>query len=171
MFSNLRPNSTLYVLDKENLTFKKGQIESVVTSQLKLSNYPLNLQNTPLDIKVRIDSGTLEFQNVPSTSTLASFGDIDICDNLDEMFANIKKFMQHCQQTIEKRDYYEKAAAFCDETLSDLNRDYAKNKERDNAITAMKSEMSEIRDEFRGAVSEIKSLISLYMPKNGNSNK
>lgn len=29
----------------------------------------------------------------------------------------------------------------------------------------MKSEMAEIRGEFRGAISEIKNLLSLYLPK------
>jgi hypothetical protein len=46
--------------------------------------------------------------------------------------------------------------------LVQLNPAYAKDKERDTAIDGMKQEMAEIRSEFRGAISEIKNLLSLY---------
>lgn len=76
--------------------------------------------------------------------------------------------MQNSRQIVENIDYHKRVIEACDKMLVQLNPSYAKEKERDATIESMKKEMTEIKDEFRGAMSEIKNLLAAYASQNQN---
>lgn len=170
MFSTLRQEAAIYILDKgENPQLKIGRVESISAPQPKITipNYTGMAFNNEMtvDIKVKVDNETLDFQKIPTNLSVASLGNITISDNRDDMLTAVDAFMQNSRQILDNIDYHKKVVEACDEMLVKLNPAYAKDKERDSAIEGMKSEMAEIRGEFRGAISEIKNLLSLYLPK------
>lgn len=170
MFSTLRQGAAIYILDKgENPQLKIGQVESVSIPQPKINipNYTGMAFNNEMtiDIKVKVDNETLDFQKIPTNLSVAPLGNLVISDNRDDMLTAVDAFMQNSRQILDNIDYHKKVVEACDGMLVQLNPAYAKDKERDSAIEGMKSEMAEIRGEFRGAISEIKNLLSLYMPK------
>lgn len=169
MFSTLRQGAAIYILDKgENPQLKIGQVESVTPPQPKIAipNYTgMAFNEMTIDIKVKVDNETLDFQKIPTNISIAPLGNIVISDNRDDMLTAVDAFMQNSRQILENIDYHKKVVDACDNMLVKLNPAYAKDKERDTAIEGMKSEMAEIRGEFRGAISEIKNLLSLYLPK------
>lgn len=173
MFSTLRQGAAIYILDKgENPQLKIGQVESVTAPQPKIviPNYTGMAFNNDMtiDIKVKVDGDTiLDFQKVPVSLSSATIGNMVVCDNRDDALAAVDSFMQNSRQILENIDYHKKVVEACDGMLVQLNPAYAKDKERDTAIESMKKEMTEIRGEFRGAISEIKSLLSLYAPNSG----
>lgn len=172
MFSTLRQGAAIYILDKgENPQLKIGQVESVSTPQPKINipNYTGMAFNNDMtvDIKVKADGEIYDFQKIPISLSSAPIGNVIICDNRDDALSAVDSFMQNSRQILENIDYHKKVVEACDEMLVQLNPAYAKDKERDTAIESMKKEMTEIRGEFRGAISEIKSLLSLYAPKSG----
>lgn len=175
MFSTLRQGAAVYILDKgENPQLKIGQVESVSIPQPRISipNYTgMAFSNeTTIDIKVKVDNETLEFQKIPTNLSIASLGNLVIGDNRDDMLTAVDAFMQNSRQILDNIDYHKKVVEACDGMLIQLSPAYAKDKERDSAIEGMKSEMAEIRGEFRGAISEIKNLLSLYVPKQPGTN-
>lgn len=172
MFSTLRQGAPIYILDKgENPQLKIGQVESVTTPTPRISmpNYTGMAFNNDMviDIKVKADGETFDFQKVPINLSSATIGNMVVCDNRDEALTAVDNFMQTSRQILENIDYHKKVVEACDKMLVQLNPAYAKDKERDTAIESMKTEMAEIRGEFRGAISEIKSLLSLYAPNSG----
>lgn len=172
MFSTLRQGAAIYILDKgENPQLKIGQVESISSQQPRVSvpNYANMFSNDMVvDIRVKVDNETLDFQKIPVGLSSAPIGNMVICDNRDDALSAVDTFMQNSKQILENIDYHKKVVEACDGMLVQLNPAYAKDKERDTAIESMKHEMAEIRGEFRGAISEIKSLLSLYAPKSGN---
>lgn len=170
MFSTLRQGAAIYILDKgENPQLKIGQVESVSVPQPKINipNYTGMAFNneTTVDIKVKVDNELLDFQKIPTNMSIAPLGNVVISDNRDDMLTAVDTFMQNSRQILDNIDYHKKVVEACDGMLVQLNPVYAKDKERDSAIEGMKNEMAEIRGEFRGAISEIKNLLSLYMPE------
>lgn len=167
MFSTLRQGAAIYILDKgENPQLKIGQVESVSAPQPKVTipsytGMAFNNEMT-VDIKVKVDNETLDFQKIPTNLSIAPLGNITISDNRDDMLTAVDAFMQNSRQVLENIDYHKKVVEACDGMLVKLNPAYAKDKERDNAIEGMKNEMAEIRQEFRGAISEIKNLFQMY---------
>lgn len=167
MFSTLRQGAAIYILDKgENPQLKIGQVESVTAPQPKVAipNYTgLAFNNDmTIDVKVKVDNETMDFQKLPTSLSTANIGNLVISDNRDDMLTAVDSFMQNSRQILENIDYHKKVVEACDSMLVQLNPIYAKDKERDNAIEGMKNEMAEIRNEFRGAISEIKNLFQVY---------
>lgn len=164
MFSTLRQGASIYILDKgENPQLKIGQIESVSAPQPRVAYYT-QANDYTVDIRVRVDNETLDFQKVPTGLSSAPIGNIVLCDNRDDAISAVDAFMQNSQQILNNLDYHKKVVQACDDMLVKLNPAYAKDKERDGAIEELKGEIGEIRNEFRGAVSEIKSLFQMYAP-------
>lgn len=175
MFSTLRQGAAIYILDKgDNPQLKIGQVESVSAPQPKVTipNYTGMAFNneTTIDIRVKVDNEMLDFQKIPTNLSVAPLGNIVISDNRDDMLTAVDGFMQNSRQILENIDYHKKVVEACDSMLVKLNPAYAKDKERDHAIDTLKAEIAEVRGEFRGAVSEIKNLLSLYMPKSQGGN-
>lgn len=173
MFSTLRQGAAIYILDKgENPQLKVGQVESVTTPQPRVTvpNYTGLAFNNDMviDVKVKADGEILDFQKLPISLSSATIGNMIICDNRDDALAAVDNFMQNSRQILENIDYHKKVVEACDGMLVQLNPAYAKDKERDTAIESMKTEMQEIKGEFRNAISEIKNLLSLlYAPSKG----
>lgn len=170
MFSTLRQGAAIYIIDKgKNPQLKIGQVESVTAPQprINLPNYTGMAFNNDMtvDIKVKADDETLDFQKIPISMSCVPIGDVVLCDNRDDALTTVDSFMRNSQNILDNIDYHKKVVEACDGMLVRLNPAYAKDKERDTAIDNMKKEMSEIKGEFRGAISEIKSLLSLYAPK------
>lgn len=173
MFSTIRQGAAVYILDKgENPQLKIGQVESVSTPQPRISipNYTGVAFNNDMtvDIKVKADGEIFDFQKIPINLSSAPIGNIILCDNREDALSEVNSFMQNSRNILDNIEYHKKVVEACDGMLVKLNPEYAKDKERDVAIESMKGEMAEIKNEFRGAISEIKSLLSLYAPKSGN---
>lgn len=168
MFTTLRQGAVVYIVDKgENPQLKIGQVESVTTPQprLAVTGYTgLYNNDMIMDIKVNANGETLDFQKVPANLSSATIGNMVVCDNREDAIVAVDNFMRNSQQILDNIDYHKKVVSACDGMLVQLNPAYAKDKERDTAIDDMKQEMTEIRGEFRGAISEIKNLLSLYAP-------
>lgn len=170
MFSALRQGAAIYIIDKgKNPQLKIGQVESVSTPQprVNINSYTGLAFNNDLviDIKVKVDNEVLDFQKIPANMSCVPFAEMVICDNREDALTTVDSFMRNSQNILDNIDYHKKVVEACDEMLVKLNPAYAKDKERDNAIDGMKQEIADIKGEFRGAISEIKSLLSLYAPK------
>lgn len=154
-----------------------GQVESVSVPQPRISmGYPYmnNGTDMTIDLKVKVGNDSLGFQKVPTNISTASFGNVVICDNREDTLTAVDNFYQNSKRILGETAYHESVMEACDEMFTTLNPAYAKDKERDNDIATLKGEVSEVRGEinnmrsdFRGAVSEIKSLLSMYMPSPG----
>lgn len=179
MFSTLKSGAPIYILDKgKDPQLKIGVVESITAPQARISmpNYTGMAFNndTTVDIRVKVGNEAMDFQKIPSNLSSATLGEVILCDNREDMLTTIDGFMQNSRQIVENIDYHKRVIEACDKMLVQLNPSYAKEKERDVTIESMKKEMTEIKDEFRGAMSEIKNLLATYASQNqngGHSNK
>lgn len=141
MFSALRQNSTLYILEKgENPTLKIGQVISV--TQPNYNNYMIN--NQTMDINVKIGEDSMDFRNVPCSQSVTSYNNIIISETKELMSNEVDNLLQNSKSIIGSIDYHNNVIKSCEEILKELNPRFAKEKERDEDILNLKSKIGGI---------------------------
>ena len=98
MFSGLRQNSIIYVLEKkhgdgERVSLRIGQVLSVSNPQPKYQpNYQLGAQGmeTTVDITVKFQDEQMEFKQLPSTAQIANCGDLVLSESHDAIDAEVQ---------------------------------------------------------------------------------
>lgn len=152
MFSGLRQNAALYVLDKsEEPKVVMGYVERVSTPHPMYQNYNpavsfgANLQ-TAVDITVRIGSDRKEFIGVPSTAVIHSYGDYVLSESKDSMIQEVNAMLANSKSIVANVDQHKSNIAACEKILKELNPVYAKEQERDEAIDNISGRMDRIED-------------------------
>lgn len=103
-----------------------------------------NMQ-TVVDIKTRIDDETKEFV-VPSNLSVHTYGSYTISENKEAMISEVDSLLQDVTTKIDNMDKYKEDAEVYKRILKDLNPVYAKEQERDEAISELNARMDNIQD-------------------------
>lgn len=160
MFSTLRKGSTIYILDRTGKPeVKLGQIENVSMPRPMYPTYNpqvslgTNMQ-TVVDIKTRIDDYTKEFV-VPSNLSVHTYGDYTISETKEAMISEVESTLKDLTDRIDNVDKYKEDAEVYKDILKDLNPVYAREQERDQAITELNSRV----DSLQGVIARLDSFL------------
>lgn len=122
MFSNLTPNSVLYIADlKSTPKIINGLIERVSLPRPKYNNFNPTLEMV-VDITANIGGERREFKSVPNNS-IADFGEDNfiLAENKDTLISYITSMRQNSQKIIDSMEKHQSLIAKYDEALSELN--------------------------------------------------
>lgn len=122
MFSNLTPNSILYVLDLNNTPkVLSGPIEFVSVPRPKYNTLNPNFEMI-VDITATISGERREFKSVPNAS-IANFGDAAfiLAENKDVLNSYITSMLQNSKSIINSVDKHKKLVEDYEEALAELN--------------------------------------------------
>ena len=151
MFSTLRKGQSIYILDRTaKPEVKLGSIENVSMPRPMYPTYNpqvslgTNMQ-TVVDIKTRIDNETKEFV-VPSNLSVHTYGDYTLSENKEAMISEVDSLLQDVTTKIDNIDKYKEDAEVYKKILKDLNPVYAKEQERDEAISDLNARMDDLQD-------------------------
>lgn len=153
MFSALRQGSLIYILEKgENPNVKIGQVESVTQPRPKYNTFNPTVPfaanvETIVDITVTIDNEKKDYIGVPSNASVHGYGNIVISENRDAMVSEVNAMLQTSKQIIDSVDYHKNVVKSCEDMLKQLNPDYAKQQERDDAIDGLKTEVGSLKSD------------------------
>ena len=122
MFSNLTPNSILYVLDL-NSTPKvlSGPVEYISVPQPKYNTLNTNMEMV-VDITATIAGERREFKSVPNGS-IANFGDAAfiLAENKDILNSYITSMLQNSRSIINSVEKHQKLITNYEAALEELN--------------------------------------------------
>ncbi len=142
MFSALQQGSIVYVLEKgDNPTLKVGQITGITQPNYN-NNFLMN--GSTVDISVRAGEQTMDFKNVPSNLSVATYNNAIISETKELMSIEVDNMLQNSKSIINSIPYHNKVISSCEEILKDLNPRYAKEKERDDDISNLKTKIGGI---------------------------
>lgn len=151
MFSGLRNNSLLYILDKsEKPVLKIGQVVSVSNPTPKYGQFPNTHafgqpMETFVDVSVKVNDETMEFKQLPASMSLAASGqNVIVSDNKDAMNAEVEMMLRNSHSILESVPYHESVIASCDVILRELNPHLAKEKAQEEKIDALEERMGGI---------------------------
>ena len=164
MFSGLRQNSIIYVLEKkqgdgERLSLRIGQVLSVSNPQPKYQpNYHLGAQGieTTVDITVKFQDEQMEFKQLPSTAQIANCGDLVLSESHDAIDAEVQAMYRTSKEIVESEAYHRQMMEDCIKIRSILNPQIAKEREQAEKITKLESKVSGMED----TLSDIKGMLS-----------
>ena len=164
MFSGLRQNSIIYVLEKkhgdgERLSLRIGQVLSVSNPQPKYQqNYQLVAQGmeTTVDITVKFQDEQMEFKQLPSTAQIANCGDLVVSESHDAIDAEVQAMYRTSKEIVESEAYHRQMMEDCIKIRSILNPQIAKEREQAEKITKLESKVSGMED----TLSDIKGMLS-----------
>lgn len=141
MFSALRQGSTIYILEKgETPILKIGQVVSV--TQPTYNNFLGN--NSTVDITAKAGDQQLDFKNVPSTQSTTIYNNAIIAETKELMSNEVENMLQNSRSIIDSVPYHTNIISSCENILKDLNPRFAKEKERDEDISNLKTKIGGI---------------------------
>ena len=160
MFSTLGKGSNIYILDRTGKPeVKLGYIENVSMPRPMYPTYNpqvslgTNMQ-TVVDIKTRIDDYTKEFV-VPSNLSVHTYGDYTISETKEAMISEVESTLKDLTDRIDNVDKYKEDAEVYKNILKDLNPVYAREQERDQAITELNTRV----DSLQGVIARLDSFL------------
>lgn len=159
MFSALRQGNIVYILDKtDGLTLKKAQVISNSMSNMVYNVNP----NSVLTLTLDINGETKEFNNIPAMQSSINYnnGKLMIIDNQELASTEVENIVKSSKDILENTEYYEKLVVDGEEALKLLNPQFAKDKARDDEITALKQQVG-------GMETKLDAIIGL-LNKSGN---
>ena len=146
MFSALRQGGILYILEKgKEPALKIGQVMSITQP-----NYNSNFLSggSTIDINVKVGEQTMDFKNVPSSQSITTYNNVVITETKELMSNEVDNMLQSSKNIIDSVPYHNSVIKSCEEILKDLNHSIAKEKERDEDISNLKTRIGGIESKM-----------------------
>ena len=142
MFSALRQNNSIYILDKgADPTLEIGV---VVSATPKMGTYQ-NAFNNTVDIKAKVGEITKEFNQLPANMSKTYYNNsIVVTSDKESMLQEVEAFIRNSQQVIESVPYHEKVVSSGEAMLAQLNPQIAKDKANEEKINQLETKVSNI---------------------------
>ena len=157
MFSTLRQNSPIYILDKKGSpVLKKGIIESVSPQRSKSGSFYGQPLDMVVDIVVNVDSTKEEFKNIPASFSIANDGNLVISESKEAMSTEVDSMLSISKQILESVDYHQEVIEKCEQILKDLNPQFAKDKLQEEKINNLEERMGGVEN----TLGDIKDMLS-----------
>ena len=162
MFSTLRQNSPIYVLDKKDSpVLKKGIIETVSPQRSRTGSFYGQPMDMIVDIRVNIDGTSQEFKNIPANLSIANDGNIVISETKEAMSTEVDSMLSISKQILESVDYHKDVIEKCEQILKDLNPQFAKDKFQEEKINSLESRIGGVEN----TLGDIKNMLSKVLDK------
>ena len=157
MFSTLSKGNVLYGLDRtDSIKWFTASVENV-TPTIGNQNSSMfgQMPELRLDIVCNINGERKTFQQVPSNSAIADFGDKSfvIADNKDSLYNYIKSLKDKSKAIVESAPYHESLIPQYDNVLNELMPGSAGNSDE---VKALKDEVGSLKSQLAEAISLLK---------------
>lgn len=162
MFSNLRPNSKLYILHKDATPYY--EVGNVVSVSQPMPKYQADsfIPTTELlvNIVVNVDGNTLTLQKIPANADVAdqgtSNGAIFLSTTKDGINSEITSLRQRSQDILNSVEYHKKLLQDYEILLQRLNPEFAEQKQQKQEIDILKTQMAEMMGSMKELIAGLK---------------
>lgn len=162
MFSTLRLNSPIYILDKKNSpVLKRGIIELVSPQRSKTGSFYGQPSDMVVDITVNIEGTSQEFKNIPANLTIASDGTIVLSETKEALSSEVDALLSLSKQIIDSVDYHKEVIEKCEQILKELNPQFAKDKIQEEKITSLETRIGGVESNLN----DIKDMLTKVLNK------
>lgn len=167
MFSALRQNSIIYILDKRGVpTLKVAQVEEFSEPKSKFNtSFPVHPYNTEMvvDITAKVGEERYEFKQLPAQASVANYEGAIVSETKEPIIAEVENLQRISRQHIADTPYHEKVDEACDKMMKSLNPFFAKEKEQEEKIVMLETKIGGIEN----SIDSIKSMLSDALNKKG----
>lgn len=162
MFSTLRLNNPIYILDKKDSpVLKRGIIELVSPQRSKTGSFYGQPSDMVVDITVNIEGTSQEFKNIPANLTIASDGTIVLSETKEALSSEVDALLSLSKQIIDSVDYHKEVIEKCEQILKELNPQFAKDKIQEEKITSLETRIGGVESNLN----DIKDMLTKVLNK------
>lgn len=169
-FSNLRPGSPIYILNKEGVpSVEIGTIVSV-TSPTPQFGLP---QTMTVDLMIKVGDKTGPFPRVPAHADVDEYKSNGVptpyvlATSKEAMNAEVNRLREQAVGVINSVDYNRQVIAACDEMLKTLNPEYAEKQRQEAEIAELKTQLATQQAQMATQQSQMAELIALLKGDTG----
>lgn len=165
MFSNLRQDGILYILDKKSIPqLMIGRVTAVSNPVPKYSTTynPMVAGGieTTVDVSVNIDGKTFDFKKVPSNASIYGENGVVISESRDAMNAEVEAMQANSKKIIESVDFNKQVMESCESIIAQLNPNIAKDKENDRKISELEKQVANMSSMLSEVSDMVKKIIN-----------
>ena len=161
MFSNLRQNSTIYILHKDGKPYIETGLVTAVSAPRPKYPIPGAIGQIPqmemvVDVTVLTNGQSVTLQGLPAQADIAdspSGGNVVVSASREAMNAEVSSMKSKSENILASIDTHRVIIGSCDEMLSFLNPEYAQVQQREKEMADMRNKMETMTREF-GSMSE-----------------
>lgn len=162
MFSTLRLNSPIYILDKKDSpVLKRGIVELVSPQRSKTGSFYGQPSDMVVDITINIEGTSQEFKNIPANLTIASDGTIVLSETKEALSSEVDALLSLSKQIIDSVDYHKEVIEKCEQILKELNPQFAKDKIQEEKITSLETRIGGVESNLN----DIKDMLTKVLNK------
>lgn len=172
MFNSVKPNSTIYILHKEEKPrIVIGNISNQPVTRNKYQvpgNYNLTHEMVT-DINVKSPNQIYSLIGLPSNldiaETIFNGEKLVVSDNKEAMNAYVLTLKQESIDILNSVDYHKVLLSSCDKLLSDLNPEYAEKQAQKQEIDTLKQQISSLTRDMNNLMEANRQLIGQLSKK------
>jgi len=145
MFSALRQNSVVYILDKKDApTLRKAQVVSVTAPKARTQGFYSNPLDMVVDITVKNGGSQETLLNIPASLSVANDGNMVLSETREAMCSEVESMLAISRQAVDSVPYHNRVIASCDSMLKELSPQFAKEKRQEEKISALEEKIGGI---------------------------
>lgn len=148
MFSALKQNSIIYILDKRGVpTLKVAQVDEFTEPKSKFNtSFPANPYNMEMvvDITAKFGEERYEFKQLPAQASIANYDGAIVSETKEPIIAEVENLQRVSRKHIADTPYHEKVDEACDKIMKELNPYFAKEKEQEEKIEMLEKKIGGI---------------------------
>lgn len=162
MFSTLRPNNSIYILDRKDLpVLKRGIVETVSPQRSKNGSFYGQPSDMVVDITVNVDNTKQEFKCIPANLSIASDNTLTLSESKEALNNEIDSILSSSKQIVNSVEYHRNVIDKCEQILKELNPQFAKDKLQEEKITSLESRIGGVET----SLDDIKNMLAKVLDK------
>lgn len=154
LFKDIKQNYPVYILDKQNVKFTQGKVQSVSFPHIDNSS-PMGMGKTVIDVVIEADGKSATYA-MPESLSVVYAGDIVLSTDRDGILREIEAMKTSAEQVLasidKQKDIVDKSTAL----LAELNPEYRAKQENEQRLSSLENSMKELKEMMTGFIKEMK---------------
>ena len=154
LFKDIKQNFPVYILDKQNMSFTQGKVQSVSFPHIDNSS-PMGMGKTVIDVAIEADGKSGAYA-MPENLSVVYAGNIVLSTDRDGIMREVEAMRTSAEQVLasvdKQREIVEKSTAL----LTELNPEYKAKQQNEQRLSNLESSMKELKDMMAGFIKEMK---------------
>ncbi len=165
MFSGLRENSLLYILDKTG--DKPKLYEGTVVKEVNPAGYmpQFGMPKAEISVEVKVGESTHTFEKLPVNLNIVNTNGMVVSDSREAMLTEVQAMDRMSKSVLDTVPYHTAVTEACEEMYGVLNPQIAKERENEREIGDIKERLGNME----GALYNMQSMLSEALGKGGTS--
>ncbi len=163
MFSGLRENSIVYLLDKSGECPKL--YEGTVVKKLNPNNgyipTPFGMPETEVSYSVQVGDAVHNLERLPANQNIVDYKGMVVSDNREAMLAEVQAMQRASIAVLDTVPYHTAVKEACEDMYSVLNPQIAKDKENERKIGVLEEKIGGME----GTLTNIQAMLSEALSK------